>query len=689
MGKHLRRKHQISETGLLWIILFFSCSTLLTADDYLTVNYRSINQDQPDRPCYVEGKVHYQANRAPLQPSPFMKLPVGAIEPQGWLGSILDRMRFGLAGQLNKISPNLNKDHHSWLAEGGNYYWEELPYWIRGYTDLAIELRDPEMIAEATIWNEGILKTGKSDGYFGPCPKDDLWPNMLALFSLQSYYEYTKNPKVIDLMTDFFAWVDTVPDGELLKVYWANQRGGDLLYSVLWLYNQTGDEKLLKTAEKIRRNTADWWNPVLQNWHNVNIAQCFRTPALWWQVTGDPSDLKATYNNFWQVRAISGQVPGGMFGGDELVRPGCGDPRQGSETCGIFEQMTSDMILLRITGDTFWADHCENVAFNTAPACTLANFQGLRYITSPNQPKSDSANHSPGINNPGGMMQMSPNSCFICCQHNHGHGWPYYMENMWLATPDGGLATALYGASKINAIVADGQSVTISEETKYPFEETILFSISELDGKFAEFPIYFRIPSWTKNVSLQVNGEKLHLSEPNLPKPGTWFRLNRSWTQGDTLSICFPMELNFQTWQANKNAVSLNYGPLTFSLKIKEKYVPVEYGEKIPLEWPVYDIYPDSDWNYGLIDPTRQDLSQLELIRKEWPVDQYPWSIDSVPFSIKVKGKKISQWGYDSTGLCGTLPFSPVQTSAPTEEVELIPMGSARLRISVFPTVEE
>ncbi len=34
---------------------------------------------------------------------------------------------------------------------------------------------------------------------------------------------------------------------------------------------------------------------------------------------------------------------------------------------------------------------------------------------------------------------------YRCCPHNYGQGWPYYVEEMWLATPDGGLAASLYG----------------------------------------------------------------------------------------------------------------------------------------------------------------------------------------------------------------------------------------------------
>lgn len=34
----------------------------------------------------------------------------------------------------------------------------------------------------------------------------------------------------------------------------------------------------------------------LPNWHNVNIAQCFREPATYYMLSGDSADLQASYN---------------------------------------------------------------------------------------------------------------------------------------------------------------------------------------------------------------------------------------------------------------------------------------------------------------------------------------------------------------------------------------------------------
>ncbi len=673
---------------------------------------------QVSGPDVSAASANYLTNRAPLSPSIFMKLPVGAVTPEGWLGRYMELQRDGLTGKLGTLSIWLEKKDNAWLFQGGSHGWEEVPYWLRGYADLAYILNDPGMIAEAQTWIDSIIEHQQPSGYFGPVdgagnPPQDLWPNMLVLFLMRSYYEYSGDERVIPFLTRYFMWVKDIPEEKFLKTFWENTRAGDMLLICFWLYNVTGNGELIPVAEKIKRNAADWeGDSCLPNWHNVNIAQSFRLPAEWSLYSKNEADAKASYNDFWLVRAVCGQVPGGMFGSDENTRLGYIDPRQGIETCAIFEQMTSDMIMLRITGDSFWADQCEDVAFNTAPAAVMPDFKALRYITSPNQTVSDHRDHSPGIQNSGPFMTMNPFSS-RCCQHNHSHGWPYYVENLWMATPDGGLAAVLYGASRVTAKVADGRDVTIIEETQYPFEEKIDFTVQT--GEPASFPLYFRIPKWAKGMNIAVNGTILGTAaDDTLPEFGrvfenndagirgkTWFKLTRTWKPGDRVSVSVPMAFHWRRWQQNKNSVSLNYGPLTFSLKIKERYEQILGTSKEaamgdsswqagadPAEWPAFDILPDSDWNYALVAPDSVNLEELALRRGAWPADRFPWTAEAVPYSVKLKAKKIPGWQIDRYRLTAPLPLNP-KADGTAEEVEMIPMGAARLRLSALPTVEE
>jgi len=681
---------------------------LLIASATVFINAKKIDEVHATtiiRPSITTSNSFYVSNKAPLQPLNFIKLPVGSIQPEGWIKKYLELQRDGLTGHLGEIRAWLEKKNNAWFSDSGKGErgWEEVPYWLKGYGDLGYLLHDEKIINETRLWLEKVFKSQRSDGYFGPVtivknnkhPEGvmDLWPNMIMLWTLQSYYDYSHDDRVINLMDKYFKWQSTVPDSLFLETYWENSRGGDNLYSIYWLYNRTGEQWLLDLAAKVHSNTASWMQTNnLPNWHNVNVAQSFREPATYFMQTKDSTYLNATYNDFWLIRNIYGQVPGGMFGADEDARKGYTDPRQGVETCGMVEQMSSDEMLARITGDPFWADHCEDVAFNTYPAAVMPDFKSLRYITCPNMAISNSQNHSPGIENDGPFLTMNPFSS-RCCQHNHSQGWPYYSENLWMATPDNGLVAMLYNACNVTAKVGDGTAVTLKEETHYPFDDKIKITVAT--SKDVNFPLYIRIPKWCNDAAIFVNGEKVN----NTNKAATYTCIEKLWKEGDVVQVEFPMKIQLREWKENKNSVSVNYGPLTFSLKIKEEYKKENSKTSATSDsrwqasadaskWPSYEIYHASNWNYGLLLNEKDTSKLFEVVKKPWPADDFPFSQQNVPIELNAKGKIIPQWKIDQYGLVDTLPPSPVAVNTKAETIELIPMGAARLRISAFPVVK-
>ncbi len=649
-----------------------------------------------DRPL-AGTSTNYTNFRAPLQAAPLLKLPVGEVQPKGWLRKYLELQKEGLNGKLGTVSAWLDKHNNQWLDDHGDHGWEEVPYWLRGYCSLAYILDDEEMKKEAQVWFDAVLSNLKDDGFLGPRNYEngnpEVWAQMIMLWALQTYYESSGDQKVLNAMTDYFNWEMTVPDTQFLKGLWQEKRGGDNMWSVLWLYNRTGNETVLPLIEKLHKNTSDWTQAAtLPNWHGVNVAQGFREPATYYMYTGDEAMLQATYNNFNIMRERYGQVPGGMYGADENARAGYFDPRQGAETCAIVEQMASDEILMGITGDPFWADHCENVALNTFTAAMTTDMKALRYITSPNMAISDEKLHGPSIdNNLRGMLSMSPFSS-RCCQHNHGMGWPYYAEHLVMATTDNGLATMLYAASETTAKVADGKSVKLTETTNYPFDETVKLTVGT-DGAVT-FPLYMRVPAWAAGSSVSVNGEPQAIAEA----AGKYIRLERQWSDGDVVELTLPMTVSSQVWQQNKASVSVNYGPLTLSLKIDENFEQHDSRDKDFVQddshwqagvdaslWPCYVLKPESAWNYALkVDKDNLPL-QFSVTRKAWPADDFPFTLESVPFEFTAVGVQIPSWGYDETGMTDLLPTKFVPRSTEETKLTLVPMGAARLRISAFP----
>jgi len=662
------------------------------------------------RPAVHSHNAYYVNDREPLQHLFFAELPIGNILPQGWLLKCLQLENNGLTGHLEEISWWLEKKNNAWLnpyGKGSNGWitpygnhihgWEEMPYWLKGYANMGYVLHDPAIIKNVEMWINAVLKSQPPDGYFGPLTlkngKPDLWPNMIMLWCLQSYYDYSHDARVLPFITRYFRWESNLPDSMFLKDYWENNRAGDNLYSVYWLYNRIGESWLLDLAKKIHHNMANWELPDnLPSWHNVNIAQGFREPATYYLQTGDSSDMEATYRDFHLVRNIYGQVPGGMFGADENARTGYTDPRQGIETCGMVEQMSSDEILLRFTGDPSWADNCENVAFNTYPAALMPNFKALRQFTAPNMVTSDAKNHSPGIQDLGPFFIMNPLSN-RCCQHNHSQGWPYYAENLWMATQDNGLAAVLYAASKVTAQVGNGAKVIFQEKTHYPFSDIVQFIVHTAHN--VRFPLYLRVPSWCNHASISINNIRQNITS----QPDTYIRIENIWKEGDKITLQLPMRIFLTRWTKNKNSVSVNYGPLTFSLKIKEHFIKTDPRKTAQIdsrwqsdidfaEWPAYEIFPVSPWNYGLRLDDTNPIAGFKLVYKAWPKNNFPFTPESVPIELVTTGKQIPTWTLDKYGLCGLLPQSPLAVNTPAKQIILIPMGATRLRISALPVVE-
>jgi hypothetical protein len=643
------------------------------------------------RPSLIPANVFHPGNREPLWPTPLVKLPIGAIQPRGWLRTQLQLEADGFSGHLTEIGEFLKKNHNAWLSPTGEgeHGWEEVPYWLKGFGDLGYVLHDERIMAEAHLWLEAALAGQREDGYFGPranltgvAGKPDLWPNMIMLDALQSFYEYSGDERVLKLMTNYFRWELALPDQDFLLPGWQQQRAADNLASVYWLYDRTGDKWLLDLAKKIHDHTADWTDTVA-SWHGVNIAQAFRGPATYFQQTCDFKYILASYKRYEELMSTYGQVPGGGFAADENCRTGFTGPSQATETCTWAEFMLSFENLLKITADPQWADRCEEVAFNSLPASMTADLKGLHYLTAPNLAVCDSKNHAPGFENGGDMLSFNPHA-YRCCQHNIAHAWPYFAEHLWLASSENGLAAVLYAPCvvKARAGAGDGTEVTITEETRYPFEDTVRLIFS--NPQAARFPLYLRIPSWCEKPEVKVNGADEWHGSIQSTGGGAYICVKRIWSNGDRLELRLPMKTTVRKWRKNNNSVSVERGPLTYALKIGEKQVRTGGGTDA---WPAFEILPTTPWNYGLVLDESDPAASFELVIKDWDGTKQPFDAETAPLELHAPAARIPGWKLDQHGLVGKLSPSPVKSTEPVETVTLIPMGCARLRISAFPTI--
>ncbi|HEY3289587.1 MAG TPA: beta-L-arabinofuranosidase domain-containing protein, partial [Anaerolineae bacterium] len=622
----------------------------------------------------------YNTNRAPLLPSPLVKLPIGQVQPRGWLRHQLDLMVDGMTGHLSELSEFLKADN-GWFG-GDQMGWEEQPYWFRGFYDLAVLTGDARLLEIAKRWIDAVIISQDADGYFGAryhkhlhgingqeCA--DLWPHMVMLDAIISHHEATHDARVIPFMTRFFAFCRDLPDGQFLPVitnggqefgdwrpWWQTRRAGDFLPQIYWLYNETGDSWLLDLAAKVYQRT-DLAQDEWLDHHVVNFAQRFRYSGNFYSQSKTPWHLDQTEYWYRQHMMTWGQQPRGIFGADENIRTGCVDPRQGFETCGMVEFAKSFYILGRVTGDSIWADRTEDVMLNHFPASGTPDLKGLHYLTASNQPQLDaSSDHE--YQNKGRMVSYSPFD-YRCCQHNVAMGWPYYAENLWQGSADLGLVAWMYAPSKVTARVgSDGKEVSIEEETKYPFDGSVTLTVR---GE-ASFPLYLRVPAWCAELHIRINQTELDLS-PYEDLSGLMVRIEQEWHTGDVVSVDIGMRVSLTEWPRT-GSVSVNRGPLTYSLKIGETWRRCGGTD----QWPEWEVLPNTAWNYGLIVDRDNPAASFKLVKAIAPAQQ-PWTVHEAPLELRAHARRIPQWGLQNETVM-ELQQSPVKSESPVEEVALI-----------------
>ncbi len=658
--------------------------------------------------CGKESNSNYKSNAKPLYKNAYIRLPLGTVKPAGWLKSQLQNQASGLTGNLDDFWPDLVNS--AWKGGSGEA-WERGPYYLDGLVPLAYLLNDEHLITKVKTWIEPILASSRDSGWYGPAKNKDRWPLAVANKVLMQYYEGSGDKRALDVLTKYFRYLhDTKPDWPDKE--WRGVRAMENAVVGYWLYRQTGEPWILETISSIQKNSSDWtgyyekfpwdsaasadkkiplnWGPDGLTAHVVNNAMAIKYPGLWFQQSKDERFKNAVFAGIEKYDRNHGQ-PGGRFSGDEHLSGK--SPSQGSELCSVVEYMFSLEELYEIFGNNSLADRLELLTFNSLPGTTTPDMWAHQYDQQANQVLVNGAKRDWTTNGDySNIYGLMPN--FACCLANMHQGWPKFVENMWMATNDNGLALVAYGPSVVKAKVANNKEVSISEETDYPFKGNVKLTIST--EKAVRFPIDLRIPGWADSVTIKFKDRIVKL------KNISTYKLDERWRNGDQIIIDFPMQIKIGK-EFNKS-VSLMRGPLYYSLRIDKDFKSVKinydnFSYKGSVDW---EIDPKSSWNYGLLISKADPMRGINVT--ENPVTKYPfsdkgdmvWSADSgkyvkwtqdAPVVIKARGMKIPEWTMKDNS-ADVPPLSPVKPEGDAEVITLVPYGCARLRITEFPVID-
>jgi hypothetical protein len=314
-------------------------------------------------------------------------------------------------------------------------------------------------------------------------------------------------------------------------------------------------------------------------------------------------------------------TPSGGPIGDESIRGRDADPDEtGYETCSIHELLDSYTHLLQKTGDPRWGNRAEWLFFNAAQGSRHPDESAVAYLKTDNSFSMVGPLH-PGDpineNDPQTRYKYSPThrDLAVCCPPNAGRTAPYYVKAMWLRAPKR-LTAMLYGPCTTETEIK-GISVRITEETHYPFDLVLRFTLEVSEP--ATFDLAFRVPGWARGFHLDADCDAR--------EEGGMLILRKYWQSGDRIALWFKAEPQINAFG---ETAYLSHGPLLFALPLTSKaQIGREYAPGFrdltyaPVEDAGADLRIVVDQPFTLerasFDPERS-WHTLSLVGKLWDV---------------------------------------------------------------------
>jgi len=640
------------------------------------------------------------------------ELKLSSIRPQGWLKEALRRAERGMTGHLQEIGYPFNTRFWGSSYDSGDkgnevdksnwWPYEQTAYLIDGQLRAGILNRSSTLINRAKKQVLAVIDHPDKDGYLGPdflkADKElNRWSHSVFFRSAAALFDLTGNKRILAALKSHF-----------LSGTSKHEFARDVcnIEAMLWLYEKTGDNRFLKLSEQawkgFNRHYPDYASadknlnrdiPIAS--HGVTFNETAKLPALLYLYTGKKAYLKSSVSGYKKVEKYH-MLADWVHSSAESFRGK--DPLDSHETCDIVDYQWSLGYLLMATGDARYADIIERGTFNAGFGAVLKDFKATQYFSCVNQVVATShSNHNPWRTG-NHRMAFRPIHVPECCSGNSTRILPVYAGRMWMGLKNG-IAAVCYGPSSVDFLSGNGKLIRVTEDTGYPFSEIIRFKFSMKSS--CSFEFRFRVPGWCKEAALFINGNKFsgHLAA------GTFISLKRKYLDGDLIELRLPMRVLARRHEGG--GISLERGPVLFSLPVKEKRT----AEKLPglstKKFPALNLLPVSKWNFAL------DLrvSEGNIILEHSNAVGFPFDPASARIKLKVPAREVRGWKIIESSTCIrrepgkpelqrlskakfrlTPPLPPQKglrkRLGGIQEITLIPYGCTLLRLTVLPEVK-
>lgn len=595
---------------------------------------------------------------------------------------------------------------------GGEY----LPRYLRGLVLLASALDDKNLKEKAYGMLLPILNSANAGGDFGPKQARTLTPKIEAVKALLTYYEATKDERILPFLKKFFK---NQFNTFAVSPTWYNSRARLLeeIGAIEAVYRETDLEWLQDLGEKLRDSSNDWFklaskfpykqpynkyissaalkrtqrtvstyepleiSPKLKpftpelvekEWHKkahqtaietdgVNLAKAVKYPAVYGRFVGD-DDLKNLSVKLVQALMRYHGTPMGMFAC--ASRLGSASATSGVDVAASVEMLESLVEVVKETGDYGMMDLVERIVFNVIPSACFEDCSAVQDMTLVNQIEASNVRRLPNADEDNAYYTKKITRGSVAVLS----AYPLYLQTACMIKNEE-INFLTYTPCKMDLSIA-GCRMTISERTGYPFRNTVAFKVESVDGE-PEVKINFRAP---KNTVIQlISGGQVvatgtkQISVKCVLKTGSTFMIK--------LSIPLVAE------ETRKGLVSLYKGNLLMSEKVPTE-VKVSAEDR-----RILHVNVTKRWTIAPILSRKGNGGMKSLFEPERTVvheiGERPFSFDNPPFELLVRSKNISNWDYDVNGFA-EIPKKP-SFSEESLERAYVPCGCTLLRIAEFP----
>ncbi len=510
------------------------------------------------------------------------------MDAEGFEPKVQDSLNFAKPGEVSlkgtinsQIQRSLNGDILTWDIDSlvrpfalkmETDRWQT-EFWGKWYTSaqLAYAYEPSGKLADRLDYaRDELLRTALPNGEITTYKPQyrlkawDLWGRKYVMLGLIADYERTGDKSTLQAARKEAQSIMSgigPEDGKLdiNKIdWWGGLASGSALEPFALLYRQTADPKVLGFAEYIASSYERDNGPkiISKALAKIPVVEMFRKPAdkkdsqfgndgrskayemmscyeglaELYRITGNKRYFDAVeavaeniYENEITVLGSGSACEKWVGGKTQQYR----DYAEWMETCVTTTWIKLCSQMLRLTGESKYADRIERAAYNALIAAHRKDGAWWAHFSKMN-----------------GIRVPAPEHCSMhmnCCVAN-GPRSLMLLPKMFFMTHKNGLRINFYEKAKAELSFNGGEVRLSIGDMDYINSDTVKISIDKVSGISEAFEIGFRIPQWSEDTYVSINGEPAQ----KVPA-GDYYRLTRKWKAGDEVSIKFDLRPRIET----------------------------------------------------------------------------------------------------------------------------------------------